>query len=284
MKNSKLTFVVVCVAGLLCALSAYFFSSSGKSDPKGVGPSKVERGKKFTKKYPVARRRLRPDGKLRVDGNDTHAEKTGRVKPTFELDADEEAQLNEEQRRTIAAIRAALDEDSRKTIVKLVQKLQASDEWPDGIPKSIKMAAIEALGWFGSSCLPELSGFLGDADAEVVQSAIDKYSEMIGDVELSDYERAEILIAASQVINDAEAMDTMLFELNNMRHSVAAETMKTIMQVGTEATKEVLPANIEFVTCEEGITTPEQIDKWLEENPDDEGDDEFYGTAKPSDT
>lgn len=281
MKNSKLTFVVVCMAGLLCTLSVYFLSSSGKSDPKGAGPSKVEEGKKSIRKRPEARRRLRPGEKSRIDGKGSSAEEAGREKPTFDIDAEDEARLNEEQRRTIAAIRAALDENSKMTVLKLVQKLQASDEWPDGIPKSIKMAAIEALGWFGSSSLPELSGFLGDPDAEVVQAAVDKYSEMLNDVELSDYERAEILIAASQVINDAEAMDMMLFALNDMRHSVAADTMKTLMQVGTAATKEVLPVNIEFVTCEEGITTPEQIDKWLEENPDDEGDDEFYGKAKP---
>ena len=282
MKRVKLTLVVICAAGLLGALSVYYFRANGKPDPKDVGPSKVEKGKKFTRKFPVSRRRLRPNGKSRVDGNDLRIEKTDRVKPKFMLDADDEAGLNEEQRRTIAAIRAALDDNSQKTVVKLVQKLQASDEWPDGIPKSIKMAAIEALGWFGAAALPELSGFLGDADAEVVQAAIDKYSDMLNDVDLSDRERAKILIAAAQVINDAEAMDMMLVALNDMRHSVAADTIKTIMKVGTAAAKEVLPENIEFVTSEEGIATPEQIDKWLKENPDDEDDDEFYGGVKDS--
>ena len=70
------------------------------------------------------------------------------------MDDDDEANLNAEQRKMIEAIRAALDENDRKKVLALVQKLQTSDDWPDGIPKSIKMASIKALGWFGGSCLP----------------------------------------------------------------------------------------------------------------------------------
>ena len=160
----------------------------------------------------------------------------------------------------------------------LVQKLQASDEWPDGIPKSIKMAAIEALGWFGASCLPELAGFVGDSDPEVVESATDKYSEMLSDPELSDYERSEILIAASKIIDDPDAMDSMLFELNNMRHSVAVKTIQTVWKEGNDATKQVLPDNIEFYTGEDDIDSPAKLDDWLKQNPDDEDDNYFYGT------
>ena len=204
-----------------------------------------------------------------------------RLKPKFILDDDDESKLNEEQRRTIAAIRAALEEDSKKTVLKLVQKLQASDEWPDGIPKSIKMAAIEALGWFGSSCLPELAGFLGDSDPEVVQSTIDKYSEMISDFDLSDYERADILIAASKIIDDPEALDSMMFELNNMRNSVKVSTVKAIMAEGNSAAQQVLPDNIEFIFGEEDMTTPGKLDEWYKQNLDDADDDDFYGTKKP---
>ena len=208
------------------------------------------------------------------------AKAQNKKKPAFALDDDDEAKLNEEQKRTIEAIRAALDDNSKKTVLKLVQKLQASDEWPDGIPKSIKMAAIEALGWFGSSCLPEIAGFLGDADPEVVQSATEKYEEALADFELSDRERAQILIQAAKVINDPDAMDSMLFELNNMRHSVAVETIKTLMVDGNAATKQALPDNIETVTGEEGMNTPEKLDEWLKENPDGEDDEDFYGGTK----
>ena len=213
----------------------------------------------------------------------TNAETKGRKELVFQLDSADEKALNEEQRKTIDAIRAALDNDDRKQVLKLIQTLQNSDEWPDGIPKSIKLAAIEALGWFGSSCLPELSGFLADADKEVVQAAIDRYQEMLSDVDLSDFERAEILVQASRVIDDADAMDMMLMELNDMRHSVAINTIKQLMSVGNKATQSVLPGNIEFYTGEEGMDSPKKLDAWLQENPDDESDPDFYGGTKNTD-
>ena len=52
------------------------------------------------------------------------------------------------------------------------------------------------------------------------------------------------------------------------------------MVSGNEATKSVLPDNIEFYTGEEGIDSPEKLDEWLAANPDDEDDDMFYGLKK----
>ncbi len=267
---------LVGMAGVLCVVGYLSFSSdSGKKPAKEENPVEVTDGKN-------ARRNER---KKRAKGRRNEVARTGEAKeakkkPTFALDDDDEAKLNAEQRKMIEAIRAALDAEDRPRVLKLVQALQASDEWPDGIPKSIKMAAIEALGWFGSSCLPEIAGFLGDSDSEVVQSAIEKYEEALSDFDLSDRERSTILIEASKVINDADAMDSMLFELNNMRHSVAVATLKELMVSGNAATKSALPDNIAFYIGEENITTPEQLDQWLKENPDDEDDEAFYGGAK----
>ena len=269
----------------LAGIGAWGLLSFWPQEPERQGdvnvkpaPAKVaKKGKGGERKV-----RLQKSGRVKVGVTTENGKKEKpKIKPSFALDDDDEAKLNEEQRRTIEAIRAALDDNSRKTVLKLVQKLQASDEWPDGIPKSIKMAAIEALGWFGPSCLPELAGFLADGDAEVVQSAIDKYSDMISDVELSDYERADILIAASKIIDDPDAMDSMLLELNNMRNSLKVSTIKVLMREGNSATKQVLPDNIEFAIGEEGIKTPQQLDEWYKENPDDEDDNDFYGNGKP---
>ena len=203
-----------------------------------------------------------------------------REKPSFALDEDDEANLTEIQRQLVEEIRAALDHEDKAAVVKLVQKMQSSGEWPDGIPKSIKVAAIDALSWFGASGLPEMAGFLADNDDEVVQTALDKFEEALADFDLSDYDRAEILIQAAKIVTDADAMDSMLFELNNMRHSVAVSTIKEMMVSGNEATKSVLPDNIEFYTGEEGIDSPEKLDEWLAANPDDEDDDMFYGLKK----
>lgn len=287
MRNRR-TIFWACAVVVVCACAVSMFALRDRK--AGPAPTEVKRGER-PKRANLPR--VRPGRKLRtgVEGRDPSsadqkergkAVKVEKKKPTFTLDETDEKSLNEEQRKTIAAIRAALDNNDKENVLKLVQRLQNSDEWPDGIPKSIKMAAIEALGWFGSSCLPELAGFLADADRDVVQSAIGRYQQMLSDVELSDFERANILVQASRVVNDAEAMDLMLFELNNMRHSVAVGAMKQLMSVGNEATKSVLRNNIEFYTGEEGMDSVAKLDAWLKKYPDDEGDDEFYGGVKDS--
>lgn len=278
---------LICLAGLLGILfvSVLVYRGSDSEVPENNGKRQETAVKgKLSGRKAKARARLRKGERSGKHGAGVETEDVSneKQKPTFALDDDDEANLNEEQRKTIMAIRSALDNNDRKTVLRLVQKLQKSDEWPDGIPKSVKMAAIEALGWFGSSCLPELAGFLGDSDEEVIQAAIDKYQEMLADFELSDTERSEILVQASKVINDADALDSMMFELNNMRHSIAVETIKRLMADGNAATKSILPNNVEFYTGEEGVDSPEKLDDWLKRNPDDEGDIEFYAGSKSS--
>jgi len=278
MKMRIIVSVVALVA--IVAAVAFFVLRGGESEELQNKPKISERPRdKRGDRVRRGQRSVREDVRKK-EAVESGEVKVAKKKPTFVLDDNDEANLNEEQRKTIEAIRAALGENNRKMVLKLVHKLQKSPEWPDGIPKSIKMAAIEALGWFGSSCLPELAGFLADADGEVVEAAIDRYQEMLGDFDLSDRERADILVEASKIIDDAEAMDAMLFELNNMRHSVAIETIKRLMSEGNSATQTVLPDNVEFYTGEENMNSPEKLDQWLKENPDDEGDEGFYGGTK----
>ena len=277
--NRKLTFALMFLTVALCALCTWLIVFSGTSTQP---PANTDKMQKVVKKARLAAKKSRGALRMRkgerVGNENADAEgKDEKKKPTFALDDYDEASLNEEQRKTIMAIREALGNDDRKKVLRLVQKLQKSDEWPDGIPKSIKMAAIEALGWFGSSCLPELAGFLGDSDTDVVQAAVDKYQEMLADGELSDFERSDILVQAAKVIDDADALDAMMFEVINMRHSVAVDTFKRMMAEGNATAQLVLPDNIEFYTSEESLDTPEKLAEWLEKNPDDEGDDDFYG-------
>ena len=269
--------MVVAGMGILASVVVYNSRTDVEAEDS---PKKTTFRKAVVTKTSQKRARRRPGGTDAQKIVQTRIKSKELERPTFEIDDDDEATLNEEQRKMIEAIRAALDAEDRKSVLRLVQKMQSSDEWPDGIPKSIKLAAIRALGWFGVSCLPEVAGFLGDSDSEVVQSAVERFEEALSDIDLSDRERAAILIQAAKVINDPEVMDSMLFELNNMRHSVGVETIKTLMAEGNAASKQVLADNVEFFTGEEGMDSPEKLDEWLKENPDDEDDEEFYGGTK----
>ena len=200
-----------------------------------------------------------------------------RSKPVFEIADEEERQLNAAQRELLADIRAAIDAEDKQKLIALVQKMQASKEWPDGIPVQIRKAAIEALGWFGAGCLPEIAGFLADGNEEVLDMAVNQFEEALSDPELSDYERAQILTLASKVISDEDSLDCMMMEFNNMRHSVAIATFLEIMENGNDAAKAKLQECIEFYTGEDDLKTAEDLRRWLDENPDDDDDEGFYG-------
>ena len=102
-----------------------------------------------------------------------------------------------------------------------------------------------------------------------------------GDAELS-----LLLITACQAINDRDAVESFLMELNNMRNSVAVKTIKEISVKGTLAAKEALGEAMEFLTGEEGMTV-DKLDKWYNDpsgdNLDDPDAEEFYGPTKDED-
>ena len=258
----------------------WWLNYSSASDLKPSNDSAVVKGGRSRTETRIRERRLRTK-KRGVESQVSESE--AKHKPNFSIDDDDEANLNDRQRKQISDIRSALDNNDKRRVLALVRAIQASDEWPDGVPKSVKKAAMDALAWFGAAGIVELADFISDRDAEIAQIAIEKYEEALSDVDLSDRERSLILVHASKCVNDVDAMDSMIFELNNMRHSVGVETIKQIWKDGTPAAKSVLAENVEFFTGEENIDTPEKLDKWLAENPDDPDDDDFYGGSSKED-
>jgi len=193
------------------------------------------------------------------------------------------------QRKMLDEIREACDADDRRKVIKLVQNMQASEEWPDGIPAILKLEAIDALGWFGIDGLAELAGFLKDIDPEVQKAAVDGFDDALSDPDLGDRQRAEILKVAAQVVTDADALESMMMELDDMRNSVAVETAIAILNSGNEeaksALKDVMGDRFEYDLDEDVEDRPppktqDELKKWLELNPDDEDDEEFYGPDK----
>lgn len=285
--NIKLVLVGVVVAGAIAG--GVYFSFSGGDVPRGDAAENAERGVEKGRR-PEARTARRTAKKgvrdaKRIDSSEKAvrvAEKK-KEKPTFSLEEEEEAALNAEQRALIQAIRKALEDDDKKTVLALVRKLQSSNEWPDGIPLPIRRAALEAAAWFGMAALPEIAGFLGDGNEEVLADAIEAYESTIFEAN-GDRELATIVLAAAQAINDSEAMDSILMNLSDMRPSVAVETIKQIWATGTAGAKAALVEAVEFLTGEEGIATPEQLDAWYNDpsgdNRDDEDAEDFYGPSK----
>ncbi len=270
---------VTCV-GALCYCLAWR-ESGGKAETSKTAVAD-DASKKRDAKARSKVRKARGKAGGEAAGRSVAVVEKGKAKPSFALDDDEEAALNAEQRALIQAIRKALDADDGKKVLALVRKIQSSDEWPDGIPIAIRRAALEAAAWFGIGALPEIAGFLADGDSEILSDAVDAYESAMIEAN-GDRELATIVQAAAGVINDAEALDSIFMGLNDMRPSVAVETIKQIWANGTEAAKSALTEAIEFLTGEEGITTPEQLDAWYNDpsgdNCDDEDAEEFYGPS-----
>ena len=199
---------------------------------------------------------------------------------TNAFDDVEESALTEAQRALLNELQEALDDESLRRVAKIVEKIQ--DQYRKGgdeaIPPYMREQAVEALSWFLPDSLAELIGFMADSNPEVLEDVMKNFTEGIDDAELSDRELATIFKKIAPLIEDDDAIDAILMGLeNDMRNSVAVDTYKEIFKVGSDAIKQRLIESMQDFTGEDDITTPEQLDAWLKENPDDEDDEEFYG-------
>lgn len=199
-----------------------------------------------------------------------------REKPKFDIGEEEERRLTAEQHDLIEAIRNALRDDDYKLLMKLVRRMQASEEWPDGIPNAVKKAALEALGWYGSKCLPEIIGFLGDQDPSIVADAVSQWEDAIAECD-SDRDISMQVKLASKVVSDPEAVESILVEIMGMRHSVGVDTLKAVLASGNGVAVEKVRSVIADFTDSTTITTVEELDAWLKDHPDEPGDEELYG-------
>lgn len=270
MKNTKVAVLaigVLAVGGLL----VWAFLPNGASEARLPKDKLVAKGKPAADAVKAPQKRVRTQERI-AEGPDAK-----RPKPTFDIGEALESELTAEQKKVIDEIRAALRADDYNALMRLVRRMQASNEWPDGIPNEVKKAALDALGWYGEKCLPEIVGFLADLNPEIVSSAMDAWEDAIAELDC-DRDISKQVILASKVVSNAESMESILSEIPpGMRHSVAVATIKDILASGNELAKLKILETIEQVTGDETIKTAEQLDKWLEENPDSPEDEDMYG-------
>lgn len=255
MKNIKFIGVTTGLAVILIAAMWYIFTDPPKNTADITKPDEV---KDAPSQGPKKRAELRKSPRV-LQPIPYNRHKEGKDdKPTFDIDDDEEAKLTNEQRELLAQIRQALEDEKADYLVRLVRKLQASNEWPDGVPLAIRQAAIDALGWFGGPCLAEIAGFLIDPDEDVLESAVDAYESALIEAD-GDRELSLIVMAASKVLNDFDSMDSILMSLNDMRPSCQWETIQEIWNTGTPNAKKAVQEMISFITDDENAKTLEDL-------------------------
>ena len=122
---------------------------------------------------------------------------------------------------------------------------------------------------------------MADSDPDVLQDVMDRFSEAIDDPDLGDVELSAILSSVGKILDNEDAIDSLFLGIeSDMRNSVAIKTYLDLWENGSKPVKDKIIESIADFTGEEDITTPEQLKEWLEQNPDDEDDEDFYGAPK----
>lgn len=271
----KLAVVVVLVLG--AALAAYITMTPEKK------PAVTDKKAQVAERQRTHSRKGRKSSEVEVAQSETaeQIEEQKRVEPKFEFDAEEEAKLTAEQKKLLAELRAAADEENLKKVRDIVAKIQALGL--DKVPDFMQREAIDALGWFDSKTIPELFGFLGSPIDEVVEAASDELLSALDDISLSDREISDILINLAKVVTDEDTLDDIFMSFDDLRPSVFVKTAKAIWSTGTDVAKKLLPEAIEDFTDIDSVTSAKQLDDWLKANPDDEDAEELYGGDKDDD-
>jgi len=210
-----------------------------------------------------------------------------RTKPAnvVQVDEEDEAVLNAEQKKVLADLQVALDANDLAAVRKVLARLELPDmKTGTGgeVPVCMRARAVEALGWFGKNAAIDLIGYLGDANDGVAQDALSQFELTLDDSAMSDLERSDLIVATMKAINDPDVIDQLLGQLNNMRNSVKAKTVSAIMTSGTAQAQQMMIEQSESY-LDEGVKDVPSVEKWTAENPDDEDDAELYGGEKSSD-
>ncbi len=276
MKINRSLILIACATlatALIVGAAVYFFQSAPEQDQ--LEEKKTEKKQRIRKKKRPQKARSR---RIDAQASNTSTNAVSRA----EADEDEEANLTAAQKALLEELQEAADDESLRRVAKIVKTIQ--DQYLKGgdaaVPPYMREQAVEALSWFLPDSLAELIGFMADSNPEVLEDVMKNFTEGIDDAELSDRELASIFKKIAPLIEDDDAIDAILMGLeNDMRNSVAVDTYKELFKIGSEAIKQRLVESMQDFTGQDDITTPEQLDSWLKENPDDEDDEEFYGNV-----
>lgn len=270
--------VLIGAVAAAAAISAFvYFGGQGESSaPEEKVSFKAKRPKKAKAAQTKAARREARLQKVFSDDS----------KPDLDFTEAELASISPELRKILAELQEAVDAENALKVSKLSEQILVTmrKHGEAAVPPFVREAAVEAIGYFLPGSLADLVGFMKDSDPDVLQEVMDKFSEAIDDTGLGDRELSAILISVAKVLTEEDAVDSLFMSIeNDMRNSVAVETYLNVWENGSSEVKQRVAESISDFTGEDEIDSPEKLKKWLEENPDDEDDPEFYAGDKDDD-
>jgi hypothetical protein len=284
MVDRKLIYGAIGMVALLIGVGFAFMG--GGDNPSGSDTS----SKSEVRKHQSAKNLRRLPSSAKTKQERRKSAKSIKVEPREKpkmlfLEDEEEKELTDLARKVLASLQAALDAEDFEQIKQIFEMARSAPKgslgkYTEGMPVALRKKMVDALGWFGAQALPEMVEYLGDDNSDVSQMALDQFVMALSDVSLGDRARAKIVVMASSVLKDPDALGQIFIEISNMRNSEAANTIYSICDSGTPEAKAMMPETIEFITGEEGITTVEGLEEWVKKNPDGADDEDLYGPIK----
>lgn len=279
--KSNIKFALTIILVILAGIGLQFLFSSHGEGPEDSNQSHVRGSVKHRNTGPV--KRVRKGQHARRETRAPVADEGGgriRTRPT--LDNLDDAELSELQKSVLHELQKALDDNDLVQVRKAIAKFHAPKSeggLAGDVPKVIRSHAVAALGWFGGAAVGDMVEFMADVDPEIEEDAFAKFELALDDWDISDRERASILLTVLKSVHDTERIDSMLMALNNMRNSVKGEAIIGILNSGSQEARVMMQEQLEFFT-DFDITDANGVGKWIKDNPDNEWDEEFYGGEK----
>lgn len=107
--------------------------------------------------------------------------------------------LPAEERKLCEALQEAVDADNLEKTLQAVAKMVSCTN------AEVRAHAVDALGWFGASALPELTLLMGDRDEDVAQSAINAWEVSVMEIDDAGT-RLKVSEMALQAISNKDAL------------------------------------------------------------------------------
>ena len=277
--------ITALLAGIVLAAGALFMHFREEPKAPSTPSSEKVRGKPRPKKQkPSAKQNKRQRQDAAVTNNFAKARARA-----IEEALDEEKNLSTEMKGVLSMLQACLDSNDRKALTKVCDKIAQirRERGEDAVPAIVREKAVEAIGHFLPASLAELLAFMADKNAEIAEAAADKFEDVLNDTSIGDRELSEILVSMAKVINNEDTIDSMMMSIDgNMRNSVKVSTCNQLLESGSDAVVKQLRdtiADILEVEVEElpsdNKSLQDKLNEWLEKNPDDEDDEDFYKGA-----
>lgn len=282
MKSSKNIIISV---SLLAVVAATFMIVSLSRDDSSVETNDLS-STNNAKAKPTASKNAKAR-KIRAKNESRIAiESDARLHAELDVDDDEYSGLSPEMKLLMAEIQRCLDTEDRKALSKVCDKIAKirNERGEHAIPASVRAKAVEAIGFFLPESLAELVEFMADSDPEVVESVFGQLDNLLNDTTIGDKELSGMLVALSKVLADEDVIDSMAMSIDcNMRNSVKVATYCKIIKTGTpevvtrmkESIAEMMEVEVSDLPSNPKVLE-NQLNEWLEANPDGEDDEDFY--------